>query len=57
MGIALGTDEYCYSNGERGYKFISAPFCSRHIGGASPDGGECPGPQGIPYVRLLLPPS
>lgn len=53
MGIALGTEEFCYNNGERQYKFLSAPFCSRHTGGAAPDGATCPGPQGIPYAGQI----
>ena len=37
-------------NGERSYKFIAAPFCTRHAGTARPDGDTCPGAQGIPYA-------
>ena len=48
MGIAMGRKEMCYSNGERGYKFISAPYCTRHTGGKAPS-KKCPGPIGLPY--------
>ena len=33
-----------------GYKFISAPFCTRHTGADAPDPTSCPGPQGVPYA-------
>lgn len=52
----MGREAMCYGNGERGYKWIAAPFCTRHTGVRSP-GPRCPGPLGKPYKAHIWNPK
>lgn len=49
MGIAMGRTELCYNNGEGGYAWVSVPYCTKSIGGATPD-PSCVGGAGVPYA-------
>ncbi len=49
MGIAMGQHELCYNSGEDGYSWLSMPYCTRSIGGATPP-ATCIGAAGVPYV-------